>query len=180
VCAGLGAAWLASRRHAKWLIAPLATLLIAEGWFVGPVVQVPTSLPLRVPPGALVLDLLRMINDDGRADPQYLAVVDNYRVMNGYSGYAPRHLDALRQALADHRPEAFTPFRKRSDVYVVARPGVEPQFVTWLDSLQDAERLIDSGQLKVYRLPRVESEPPPPVLLPLPKAGEPTLTIDVH
>jgi hypothetical protein len=180
VCAGLGAAWLASRRHAKWLIAPLATLMIAEGWFVGPVVQVPTSLPLRVPPGALVLDLLRMINDDGRADPQYLAVVDNYRVMNGYSGYAPRHLDALRQALADHRLEAFTPFRKRSDVYVVARPGVEPQFVTWLDSLHDAERLIDSGQLKVYRLPRVESEPPPPVLLPLPKAGEPTLTIDVH
>src|SRR5262249_2738973 len=132
------------------------------------------------PPGALVLDVLRMINDDGRADPQYLAVVDNYRVMNGYSGYSPRHLDALRQALADHRLEAFTPFRKRSDVYVVARQCVDPEFVACLESLHDAERLVDSGQLKVYRLRRVGSGPPPPLLLPLPKTGEPTLTIDVH
>jgi hypothetical protein len=180
VCAGLGAAWLASRRRAKWLIAPLATLMIAEGWFVGPAVQAPTSLPVRVPPDALVLDLLRMINDDGRADPQYLGVVGNYRVMNGYSGYSPRHLDPLRHALADHKSGAFVPFRKRSDVYVVARPGLEPQFVTWLESLPDAERLIDSGEGKVYRLRRMGSGPPPPVLLPLPKAGETPLTIDVH
>jgi hypothetical protein len=32
-----------------------------------------------------VLDLLRMLNADGRADPQYLGVVGNYRVMNGCS-----------------------------------------------------------------------------------------------
>jgi hypothetical protein len=180
VCAGLGAAWLASRRRAKWLVAPLATLLIAEGWFVGPAVQTPTALPLRVPPDALVLDLLRTINDDGRADPQYLGVIGNYRVANGYSGYSPRHVDALRQALVEHKLGAFVPFRKRSDVYVVARPGLEPQFVTWLESLDDAERLIDSGQLKVYRLRRMESDSPPAVLLPLPKAGESPLTIDAN
>jgi hypothetical protein len=180
VCAGLGAAWLASRRRAKWLVAPLATLLIAEGWFAGPAVQTPTALPLRVPPDALVLDLLRTINDDGRADPQYLGVIGNYRVANGYSGYSPRHVDALRQALVEHKPGAFVPFRKRSDVYVVARPGLEPQFVTWLESLDDAERLLDSGQLKVYRLRRMESDSPPPVLLPLPKAGESPLTIDAN
>jgi len=154
--------------------------MIAEGWFVGPAVQVPTPLPLHVPPDALVLDLLRMIDADGRADPQYLAVVGNYRVLNGYSGYSPRHIDPLRDALADHNVEAFVPFRKRSDVYVVARPGVEPQFVTWLESLHDTERLIDSGQLKVYRLRRMGSGPPPPLLLPLPKAGETPLTIDVN
>jgi hypothetical protein len=124
-----------------------------------------------------VLDLLRMINDDGRADPQYLGVVGNYRVVNGYSGYSPRHLDPLRHALADHEPDAFVPFRKRSDVYVVASQGLEPQFVTWLESLRDAERLIDSGQGKVYRLRRIGSGPPPPLLLPLPKAGE---TLDVN
>ena len=180
VCAGLGAAWLASRRRAKWLIAPLATLMIAEGWFVGPAVQVPTSLPLHVPPDALVLDLLRINADDGRADPQYLAVAGNYRVVNGYTGYSPRHIDWLRHALADHKLEAFVPFRKRSDVYVVARPGLEPQFVTWLESLHDAERLIDSGQWKVYRLRRMGSGPPPALLLPLPTAGETPLTIDVN
>jgi hypothetical protein len=179
VCAGLGAAWLASRSRAKWLIAPLATLLIAEGWFVGPAVQAPTPLPVSVPPDALVLDLLRMINNDGRADPQYLGVVGNYRVVNGYSGYSPRHVDALQRALADHNPAAFVPFRRRSDVYLVAPPALDPRFVTWLESLHDAERLIDSGQLKVYRLRRIGSGPPPPVLLPLPKPGETPLTMDV-
>jgi hypothetical protein len=174
VCAGLGAAWLASRRRVSWLVAPLATLLIAEGWFVGPSVQAPTSLPVNIPPDALVLDLLRMINADGRADPQYLGVVGDYRVVNGYSGYSPRHLDQLRQALADHKMGAFLAFRKQSDVYVVARPGLEPQFVTWLESLDDA------GQVKVYRLPRIGSGPPPPLLLPLPKAGEAPLMIDVN
>jgi hypothetical protein len=180
VCAGLGAAWLASRRRVNWLVAPLATLIIAEGWFAGPAVQVPTSLPLHVPPDALVLDLLRIVNADGRADPQYLGVLGNYRVVNGYSGYAPRHLDRLRQALADHNLEAFVPYRERSDVYVVARPGLEPQFVTWLDGLPDAEQLIGAGQLKVYRLRRLGSGPPPPLLLPLPKAGETPLAIDAN
>lgn len=180
VCAGLGAAWLASRRHAKWLVAPLAALLIAEGWFGGPTVPAPMPLSIRVPPDAVVLDLLRTIRDDGRADPQYLGVIGNYRVVNGYSGYSPRHVDALRQALVDHNPAAFVPFRQRADVYVVARPGLDLQFVTWLDSLRDADRLIDSGEAKVYRLRRIGTGPPPPPLLPLPKAGDPSLTIDVN
>ena len=180
VCAGLGAAWLASRRHAKWLIAPLAVLMVAEGWFVGPTVPAPTPLPIHIPPDAVVLDLLRTIRDDGRADPQYLGVVGNYRVVNGYSGYSPRHVDAVRQALADHNPAAFVPFRKRADVYLVIRPGLDLEFVTWLESLPDAERMFDSGEVKVYRLRRIGSGPPPPALLPLPTAGERPLTIDVN
>jgi len=137
-------------------------------------------LSIRVPPDAVVLDLLRTIRDDGRADPQYLGVIGNYRVVNGYSGYSPRHVDVLRRALVDHNPAAFVPFRQRADVYVVARPGLDLQFVTWLDSLRDADRLIDSGEAKVYRLRRIGTGPPPPALLPLPKAGDPSLTIDVN
>jgi hypothetical protein len=34
--------------------------------------------------------------------------------------------------------------------------------------------------VKVYRLPRIGSGPPPPLLLPLPKAGETPLTIDLN
>jgi len=180
VCAGLGTAWLSSRPRAKWLIAPLATLIIFEGWFVGPAVQAPTPLPVRVPPDAFVLDLLRIVNNDGRADPQYLGVVGNYRVLNGYSGYSPQYIDALRQAVVDHKLSALVPFRTRADLYVVARPGLDPQFVTWLESLDDAERLVRSGHTTVYRLRRIGSGPPPPMLLPLPKAAEPPLTIDVN
>jgi hypothetical protein len=179
VCAGLGAAWLASQRRAKWLLAPLATLMIAEGWFIGPAVPAPRALSFRVPPGALVVDLVRLLKDDGRADPQYLAVVGNYRVVNGYSGYSPRHVDALRQAVADRRLAAFVPFRERSDVYVVAGPELESAFVTWIESIDGSERLTDSGEWKIYRLPRIGIGPPSPLLLPLPKAGETPLKIDV-
>ena len=151
-------------------IAPLIMLMVAEGWFVGQSVQVPTALRLFIPPQAQVLDL-PISPGFGNADAQYLAVLGNYRVVNGYSGYTPSHFGALRNALADHRPEAFEPFRRRADLYVVARPDLEPQFVTWLESLHDPQHLIDLGRWKLYRLPRLGDGPPPPPLLPLPQAG---------
>jgi hypothetical protein len=176
VCAGFGAAWLAKGRFTRWVIAPLAVLIVAEGWFVGPTMQVPTALPLYIPPNAQVLDL-PISAGYGNADTQYLAVLGNYRVVNGYSGYAPPHFAALRYALAQHRPEAFVPFRERGDLYVVARPDVEPEFVAWVDSLHDPQRVIDFGRWKLYRFPRLGNGPQRPLLLPLPKPGEIALTI---
>jgi hypothetical protein len=176
VCAGFGAAWLATRRGTNWVIAPLALLIVAEGWFVGPAMQVPETLPLFIPPNAQVLDL-PIAAGYGNADAQYLAVLGNYRVVNGYSGYAPSHFAALRNALTDHRVEAFVPFRQRADLYVVARPGLEPQFITWFESLHDQQRVIDFGGWKLYRLPRLGNGPPPPLLLPLPKPGEAPIVI---
>jgi hypothetical protein len=176
VCAGFGAAWIGGHRRARWVIAPLALLIVGEGWFVGPTMEVPAPLPLYIPPDAQVLDL-PISAGYGNADPQYLAVLGNYRVVNGYSGYAPPHFGPLRDALADHRPEVFVPFRQRADLYVVTRPDLEPQFITWLESLRDTERLIDFGTWKLYRLRRLGTGPPPPLLLPLPKPGEPALTI---
>jgi hypothetical protein len=176
VCAGFGAAWLAARRRTRWVIVPVAVLIVAEGWFVGPTMQVPSALPLYIPPGAQVLDL-PISAGYGNADAQYLAVLGNYRVVNGYSGYAPSYFGPLRNALADHRPEAFVPFRQRAALYIVARPDLEPQFVTWLESLPDPQRLIDFGKWKLYRLPRLGNNAPSSALLPLPNPGEPPLTI---
>jgi hypothetical protein len=176
VCAGFGVAWLAARGRTRWVIAPFAVLIVAEGWFVGPVMEAPTALPLSIPPGAQVLDL-PISAGYGNADAQYLAVLGNYRVVNGYSSYGPPYFGELRTALAHHRPEAFVPFRQRADLYVVIRPDVEPQFVTWLDSLHDPQRVVDVGRWKLYRLPRLGNDPPRSLLLPLPKPGEISLTI---
>ena len=176
VCAGFGATWLAMHRRMRWAIAPIALLIVGEGWFVGPAMKAPSTLPLYIPPGAQVLDL-PISAGYGNADAQYLAVLGNYRVVNGYSGYAPPYFGPLRNALADHRPEAFVPFRQRADLYIVARPDVEPQFVTWLESLHDAKRVIDSGSWTLYRLSPLGSGPPPPLLLPLPKPGAIPVTI---
>lgn len=176
VCAGFGAAWMAGGKWRRWLVPPLAVLIAAEGWFTAPIVTVPTPLPLYLPPNALVLDL-PVYSGPGNADAQYLAVIGNYRVVNGYSGYAPPHFFVLRNALADHRPEAFTPFRQREDLYVVSRPDVEVPIIEWLDHLPDAKRLVDFGKWRLYQFPRLTRGPALPLLLPLPKPGEAALTI---
>jgi hypothetical protein len=171
VCAGFGAAWLAGRRQTRWLVALFAVLIVAECWFVAPTMKAPDAVRLGVPPGAIVLDL-PIGQTYQNADPQYLAVLGDYRVVNGYSGYAPPHFAPLRHALADHRPEAFAPFRQRADLYVVVRPDVEKPFVRWLETLQGIARLPDAGAWRLYRLTREGNGPPPTPLALLPKPGE--------
>ena len=174
VCAGFGAAWLARRRRARWLIAPLAVLIVAEVWFVGPTMKAPAPVKLAVPADAMVLDL-PISAGYGNADAQYLAVLGNYRVINGYSGYSLPYFAALREALAAHRPEALAPFRALADVYVVTRPDLEKPFVTWLEMQEGVERLPDAEAWKLYRALRRGSGPPPP--LPLPRSGESAIVI---
>ena len=171
VCAGFGAAWLAARPRTRWVAALLAVMIVAEGWFIPSTTAAPALMPSGVPRGAMAIDL-PLLPGDANADAQYRAVLGNYRVVNGYSGYFPPYRDRLRSALGDHNPQAFAPFRQRADLYVIVRPDVERPFVTWLEMQPGLERLPDAGTWRVYRLARDGSGPPPPVLLPLPKAGE--------
>jgi len=171
VCAGFGAAWLAARRRTRLLIVPVALMIVAESWFTAPTMQAPIAVALSVPREAMVLDL-PISAGYGNADPQHLAVLGNYRVVNGYSGYFPPYFPALRNALADHKSEAFAPFRQRADLYVIVRPDVDKPFINWLETQQRIERLPDAGAWRVYRLAREGNGPLPPPLVPLPKPGE--------
>jgi hypothetical protein len=176
VCAGFGAAWLARRTRTRWVVALLALLIVAEGWFVAPITKAPTRVRLGLPAGAMVLDL-PLLPGDGNADAQYRGVLDDYRVVNGYSGYFPPYRDKLRSTLGDHNPQAFAPFRRRADLYVAIRPEVERPFVIWLEMQPGLERLPDAGTWRVYRLARDGNGPPPPLLLPLPRPGEVALAM---
>jgi hypothetical protein len=150
-------------------------LIVGEVWFVGPAMKAPTPVKLAVPADAMVLDL-PISAGYGNADAEYLAVLGHYRVINGYSGYAPPYFQPLRTALAGHRPEALAPFRALADLYVVVRPDVETPFVSWLETLPGVERLAEAGNWKVYRLPRIGNAPPT-LLLPLPRRGGSTIVI---
>jgi hypothetical protein len=172
VCAGFGGSWLVERRRARWLIAPLAVLMVAEAWFAAPALPAPVSQRLAIPADALVLDLpveAGYLN----ADPQYLAVLGHYRVVNGYSGYEPPHFQLLRTALAAHQPEALARLRELTDIYVIARPQADAGMRAWLEMQPGLERLTDAGDWKLYRLPRIGSGPPPHLPLPLPRPGYP-------
>ena len=156
VCAGFGAAWFAARPLLRPVLVPLAAMIVAEAWFVGPLVPAPVPVQLYLPGGAIVLDLPITAADIGGADAQYRAVMGNYRVVNGYSGYSPPDYVPLVTAINEHRPSVFAPFRQRADLYVIVRtPGndVEPSVIPWLETQPGVERVLVLEDWKVYRLP---------------------------
>ena len=155
VCAGYGAAWLASRDRIRWLLVPIALMIVAEAWFAGPLVAAPAQVPLYLPNDATVLDL-PITTDFRNADAQYRAVMSNYRVVNGYSGYFPPGFVDLANDINAHRSAALLPFRRRGDLYVIARGNdVDPSVVTWLEMQVGVERVTQLADWKVYRLPAI-------------------------
>src|SRR5436190_1732920 len=120
------------RPRLRWVLVPLAVMIVAESWFVGPVVPVPVPVQLYLPDDAVVLDL--PITAAFNADAQYRAVMGNYRVVNGYSGYSPPDYLELVAAINEQRSPVFTPFRRRADLYVIVPvDDVAPSVVPWLD-----------------------------------------------
>jgi hypothetical protein len=172
VCAGVGASWLAGRARRSWVVLPIAVAIVTEVWFRAGTYAVPTPMAGGlVPAGAVVLDL-PLFPGYENTGPQYLAVLGGYRVVNGYSGYAAPHSDALRHALADHRPAGLNAFRRVGDLYVLVRPEVDRPFVDWLETQDGIESLPSETAVRAYRLPRVGPGPAIAPPLPLPRRGE--------
>jgi hypothetical protein len=170
VCAGAGAAYATRRLRSLWILLPITLAIVGEGWFVADTFEVPpVSRELRLPEGAVVLDL-PLYEGYENAVPQYLAVMSGYRVLNGYSGYAAPHFGPLRDALAAHRYTALDAFRRRGDLYAIVRHSVDPAVVEWLES--EAELLDANGGRRLYRLPRLGDAPRRMALAPLPRNGE--------
>jgi hypothetical protein len=177
VCAGFGASWLAAQRRSAWIAAVLAVLIVAEVWFKAPIVAAPVPIPYVIPAGAMVLDLPLALGYEN-ADAQYRAVMGDYRVINGYSGYLPQHVGDLRRGLADHRPEILRPFRALADIYVIVRAGlVERPLAMWIEGQPDIEHILDVENWRIYRLPHQGPVRPPALPLPLPKRGERPIVI---
>jgi len=176
VCAGFGAAWLASRRRLRWMVAVFALFIVAEARFTAATLAAPVPIPYVIPTGAMVLDM-PVAAGYGNADAQYRAVLGDYRVVNGYSGYEPRYFGPFREALAAHRPEALAPFRALADLYVILRGDVELPSVAWIETQPGAQHVLDVETWKIYRLPRQDIRPAPALPLPLPRRGEDVIVI---
>ncbi len=178
VCAGIGASWLASRTRRGWVAVALALAIVGEGWFYDQTYELPAPIEDGlIPSGATVLDL-PLLQGFQNASAQYLAVLGNYQVVNGYSGYIAPHSVGLREAIAAHRPEALNVFRRRGDLHVLVRAAVDVPFEDWLKSQEQIQLVAVSGSTRVYRLPRLGPGPATPSSLPLPTQGGPVFTID--
>jgi hypothetical protein len=150
----------------------LQSRFVGEGWFTEGAAMMPQPLPSGlIPPDSLVLDL-PICSGYTNATAQYLAVIEGYRTVNGYSGYAPPHFASLRDALARHDDEGWNAFRRLADLYVVVRPEVDPPFLRWLLSQEGIARTGASHASTVYRLPRRTTTPNVLLPLPLPRPGK--------
>jgi hypothetical protein len=92
--------------------------LLADGWATIPAAPAPAPFPDEAAMrGHTVLAL--PLGDFQDLGPQFRAVVGGWRSVNGYSGYEPKHYEALRQAARLEVDGFFEPFRARGDLFVV-------------------------------------------------------------
>ncbi len=102
----------------------------------------------------LVLPIGKVHKDIGAV---YHAVMQNYRAINGYSGYEPPYYEALRTLLDAGDGRLFGPFVSRGDVDVL---------VSWremglraLIEQQPGSQLVSEGQIFHYRVPSRDVPP---------------------
>lgn len=167
--AAYGAARIPPRR--RHLIAVVALVIVAEGWFADGVVPAPLPLVAGVVPANAIAIELPMDEGFWNATPQYRAVLGGYRTINGYSGYEPPHFTPLRRQIADLQVDALNPYRLLGDVYVIIHARELPQVAAWVIGHPGARQVYAARDLRVVLLPAMAPPPRRPVPLPLPRPG---------
>jgi hypothetical protein len=155
IVAGLAASRLLAGRRpraALVLTAMLSIGLISDGWATIPAAPAPTPFPDEAAMrGHTVLAL--PIGDFQDFAPQFRAVVGGWRSVNGYSGYEPKHYEALRQAARLEVDGFFEPFRARGDLFVVVNAD-QPRLTALVERQPGAVFTAEGGGVRQYRLPR--------------------------
>jgi hypothetical protein len=118
-------------------------------------------MPLGVPPPRLNLDepgasVLVLPFEDTRASvaAMYQSMQNRLLVVNGYSGYIPKHADVIGWALHRADPSVLTELRRGHPLYVIVVSSEdEDRWTAFMESLPDAHMLGIQGGGRVYRLP---------------------------
>jgi hypothetical protein len=126
--------------------------LLSDGWAPIPAAPAPAAFPdeaaLR---GQTVLVLPVGLFDD--FGPQFRAVVGGWRSANGYSGYEPKHYEAMRQGSRYEVDGLFEPFRDRGDLFVVVNTD-QRRLVALVERQPGAVCTAERAGTRQYRLPR--------------------------
>jgi hypothetical protein len=162
IVAGVAASRLLAGRRpraALLLTAVLSMGLLSDGWATIPAVPAPAPFPDEAAMrGHTVLAL--PIGDFQDVGPQFRAVVGGWRSVNGYSGYEPRHYEALRQAARFEADGFFEPFRARGDLFVLVNVD-QPRLTALVERQPGAMFTAEGPGVRQYRLPRLAPPAPP-------------------
>jgi len=155
IVAGLAASALLARRRpraALGLSALLAIGLLSDGWSTITAAPAPGVFPDE---GALRAQTVMALPIGNFQDfgPQFRAVVGGWRSVNGYSGYEPKHYEAVRQGARFELDGVFEPFRARGDLFVVVNTD-QPRLIALVERQPGAVCIADRQGTRQYRLPR--------------------------
>jgi hypothetical protein len=145
-------------RTARILVVAAACGLVADGFTTIRAADVPRPLPPAVS-GRTVL-FLPIGDTHGDIAAGYHAVTQEFRTINGLSGYEPAHYEALRTLAQAQDDRLFGPFVSQGDVYVV----VSREQDVWraMVERQPGARLESAlGRALLYRVPRRQVPPLP-------------------
>jgi hypothetical protein len=159
IVAGLAASQLLARRRPRTalvLTAALSIGLLSDGWATIPAASAPRAFPDEV----MLRDHTVLTLPIGNLDdfgPQYRAVLGGWQSVNGYSGYEPKHYEALRQGSRFEVDGVFEPLRARGDLFVVVNTD-QPRLVALVERQPGAVSVAERPGTRQYRLPR-QSKP---------------------
>lgn len=141
------------RRTTALMVAAAAGALALDGWAVIPVHPGPVPAPN---PGILrdstVLELPTGTPHRDNA-AAYRAVLGQWRVANGYSGYEPYYYETLRLLSREEDDAIFAPFVADDDLHVLV-PEDAPRLRALVEQQRDVELTGRNPWFTQYRLPR--------------------------
>src|SRR4029077_8964756 len=127
--------------HRTLIVGTVALAIVAEGWWVCPLVRVPPPIqPGLVGHDALAIDLPLSTAVHLNTIAQYSGVMRGYRTVNGYSGYLTEHFIEATRLAAQQDSRLFDTYRKLAYVYVIVRPGRERN-QEWVESQPGVEHV---------------------------------------
>ena len=155
---------------------PIVTALALAGLTVDGLMQ---PLPLLAPPPDAMLPtsadgpVLELPADLSRvnAPAMYRAITHGRPIVNGYSGYTPRHFRILSLALRRGDPSPLTYLARDRPLIIIVNGQFDPdaKFTSMVEAVPSIERIGATAAGMIYRLPAQPREA-------LPVSGEPLLS----
>ena len=168
-----------SARTARVIVIVAACGLAADGWTTIQLASVPTAPSTQLAGRTVLVLPVGRVADDRIA--VFHAVTQQFRVVNGYSGYEPPYYEALRALSAAGDDRLFTPFVGRADLDVLVRR--DDLTVVALIERQPGVQIVSDGAVAHYRLRSREVAPsaaPPGMRVPIRTARSECAPEGVH
>ncbi len=162
LCVLGGYAIASVKRRQRAAVVVVTAIVLAEGWMRVAAAPVPERFgPQPAIAGAPVLELpLGAVMDDIAA--QFRGVMGGYRTLNGYSGYAPPHMPALRVGVQLRDGAVLTEMRRLMPLHVSVIADDSDRHRSWVTGTQQDARPVSAAAGRVlYFLPRLPAPQAP-------------------